>query len=67
MDEGVSRTASSGSIAWSPCSKSGDSYLGTLNVSFRVALGPLGKQYGYFGKDGGTAAAESWNYIWRKC
>jgi len=66
LDEDVSRTANAGAVAWSPCAK-GDGFLGILNVSFRVVLDAPGKQYGYFGKDADTPAAESWNYVWRQC
>lgn len=67
IDEDIAKSASAGSaVAWSPCAK-GDGFLGILNVNFRVALDPPGKQYGYFGKDADTAAAESWNYVWRRC
>ncbi|KAI1130549.1 hypothetical protein F5Y10DRAFT_115335 [Nemania abortiva] len=66
MDEDMSRSANAGDVAWSPCAK-GDGFLGILNVNFRVALDAPGKQYGYFGKDANTAAAESWNYVWRQC
>ncbi|KAI8632156.1 hypothetical protein F5Y19DRAFT_388325 [Xylariaceae sp. FL1651] len=65
-DQDVSQTANASPIAWSPCSKS-DGFLGTLNVNFRVALNAAGNQYGYFGKDSDTAAAESWSYVWRRC
>ncbi|TRX93117.1 hypothetical protein FHL15_005985 [Xylaria flabelliformis] len=66
MNEDVSRSANAGVVAWSPCAK-GDGFLGILNVNFRVALDAPGNQYGYFGKDADSAAAESWNYVWRQC
>ncbi|KAI1185736.1 hypothetical protein F5B17DRAFT_18350 [Nemania serpens] len=66
FDEDVTRSAGAGAVVWSSCTK-GDGYLGTLNVNFRVALDAPGKQYGYFGKDAGTATTETWNYVWRQC
>lgn len=67
LDDDVARSASAGAVAWSQCARGGDGSLGILNVNFRVALDAPGKQYGYFGKDAGTATAESWNYVWRQC
>ncbi|KAI0404329.1 hypothetical protein F4802DRAFT_251361 [Xylaria palmicola] len=66
LDEDIIRSAGAGAVAWSPCAK-GDGFLGILNVNFRVGLDAPGKQFGYFGKDANTAAAESWDYVWRQC
>ncbi|TGJ84489.1 hypothetical protein E0Z10_g4280 [Xylaria hypoxylon] len=66
LNQDISRSANAGAVAWSPCAK-GDGFLGILNVNFRVSLDAPGNQYGYFGKDADTAAAESWNYVWRQC
>ncbi|KAI0160409.1 hypothetical protein GGR57DRAFT_418863 [Xylariaceae sp. FL1272] len=66
LDADINVHATTANVAWSPCTGA-DGVLDTLNVNFRVALDAPGNQYGYFGKDADTAAAEVWEYVWRRC
>ncbi|KAI1264201.1 hypothetical protein F5Y18DRAFT_87207 [Xylariaceae sp. FL1019] len=66
LDTEINVHATAADVAWSPCTGA-DGVLDTLNVNFRVALDAPGNQYGYFGKDANIAAAESWEYVWRRC